>query len=245
MNTALQKKIFRKRSLNHFFRNQLINLRRSSENIWPRFWMRWSGLSSFGRTATYLATWFTPPYKSRVYLAYYHPQGYIAPSATIHHNNLQLGEHVFLGERVIIYQTDEGSVKLGKEVQLYSDITIETGADGQVIIGDETHIQPRCQLSAYQGSVQIGCRVEIAPNCAFYPYNHGTKLGNPIRTQPLESRGGIIIGDDAWLGFGVVVLDGVQIGKGAVIGAGSVVTSDIPEDAIAIGSPARVVKMRS
>jgi acetyltransferase-like isoleucine patch superfamily enzyme len=60
----------------------------------------------------------------------------------------------------------------------------------------------------------------------------------------LQTKGDIVIEDDAWLGVGVVVLDGVRIGKGAVIGAGSVVTRDIPDNAIAVGVPASVVKMR-
>ena len=60
----------------------------------------------------------------------------------------------------------------------------------------------------------------------------------------MQTKGGIVIGDDAWLGVGVIVLDGVKIGKGAVVGAGSVVTRDIPDGAIATGVPARVVKMR-
>jgi acetyltransferase-like isoleucine patch superfamily enzyme len=85
----------------------------------------------------------------------------------------------------------------------------------------------------------------IAPNCAFYPYDHGILPGKPIREQPLETKGDIIVGDEAWLAFGVIVLSGVKIGSGAVIGAGSVVTSDIPDGAIAVGAPARVVKMRS
>ncbi len=66
-----------------------------------------------------------------------------------------------------------------------------------------------------------------------------------IRKQPLQSKGPIIIEDDAWLGFGAIVLSGVHIGKGAVIGAGAVVTHDVPEGAVAVGSPARVVKMRN
>ena len=100
-------------------------------------------------------------------------------------------------------------------------------------------------MSAYKGSVHIGCDVQIAPSCAFYPYDHGILPGELIRRQPLQTHGGITIDDDAWLGVGVIVLDGVRIGKGAVIGAGSVVTRDIPDGAIAVGVPAKVLKGRS
>ena len=62
--------------------------------------------------------------------------------------------------------------------------------------------------------------------------------------QALHSKGAIRISDGAWLGAGVIVLSGVTIGKGAVIGAGAVVTHDIPDRAVAVGVPARVVKMR-
>ena len=69
--------------------------------------------------------------------------------------------------------------------------------------------------------------------------------GEIIKRQPLTTRGGIKIGDDAWLGVGVIVLDGVSIGSGAVIGAGSVVTADVPDNAIAVGNPARVISSRA
>ncbi len=62
--------------------------------------------------------------------------------------------------------------------------------------------------------------------------------------QPIETKGGIVIADNVWLGFGVIVLDGVRIGNGAVIGAGAVVNHDIPDNAIAVGVPARIIKMR-
>ncbi len=65
-----------------------------------------------------------------------------------------------------------------------------------------------------------------------------------MRQQALMSKGGIHIEDDVWLGYGVIVLDGVHIGKGAVIGAGSVVKQDVPAGAIAAGVPARVIKTR-
>ena len=84
----------------------------------------------------------------------------------------------------------------------------------------------------------------MAPNCSFYPYNHGMAAGLPIRKQPLQSKGGIIIEDDAWLSVGVIVLDGVRIGSGAVVGAGAVVTKDLPPESISSGVPARVIRMR-
>jgi acetyltransferase-like isoleucine patch superfamily enzyme len=158
---------------------------------------------------------------------------------------LKIGNNSFIGDRVTIFQANGGSIKLGKEVQLYSDIILETGDGGCINIGAGTHIQPRCSLSAYKGSINIGCRVEIAPNCGFYPYDHGFDPEIRIRNQPLQTKGGIIVEDDSWLGFGVIVLDGVRIGEGAVVGAGSVVTKDIPDGAIATGVPARVIKMRT
>ncbi len=66
-----------------------------------------------------------------------------------------------------------------------------------------------------------------------------------MKQQPLFTRGGIFIEDDVWLGYGVVVLDGVHIGKGSVIGAGSVVNRDIPAGVIADGVPVKVIKERS
>ncbi|MDY7077381.1 MAG: DapH/DapD/GlmU-related protein [Chloroflexota bacterium] len=213
---------------------------------WTRFWMRYAGLDRFGRVATRLATWFAPPHKARVFLSYMNPRGYIAPSVTIYHSDLQLGTNVFVDERVVIFQRKGGgSIKLGEHVCIYRDTIIETGYGGSLTIGAETSIHPRCQINAYQVPVQIGSDVMIAPNCALYPYDHGVAPDRPIIAQPLVSKGSIVIGDGAWLGVGVIVLGGVRIGEGAVIGAGSVVTQDVPDGAIAVGVPARVVKMRS
>ena len=207
--------------------------------------MRRSSLSRPGRMALWLATLFIPPYKGRVPLARLSPAGYVSLQASIDHNDLRLGRYCFVGDRVQFYRTGSGGyVELQDRVALYSDIIIETMDGGNVILGEETHIQARCQLVAGKSSIIIGKRVEIAPNCGFYPFNHGFAAGTRIREQPLISKGDIVIGDDVWLGFGVVVLDGVRIGKGALIGAGAGGTRDIPDNAIATGVPARVVGVR-
>jgi acetyltransferase-like isoleucine patch superfamily enzyme len=214
--------------------------------MWIRFWMRFSGYKGMGRQATRLAVIFVPPYKSRCKLAKLNQKGFFSPSAQINHSGLELGNNIFIGDGVAIYQAyDGGRVELADCVQLHRDCIIETGFGGDLRIGMRTSIQPCCQFSAYIGSIRIGDYVQIAPNCTFYPYNHGIQLESAIYQQPLKSKGNIIIEDDTWLGVGVTVLEDVHIGKGAVIGAGSVVTKNIPEYCIAVGNPAKVIGERS
>lgn len=214
--------------------------------IWVNFWLARSGWGFFGRIAARLAACGYPPYKGRLALARIQPKGYIAATAEISHTRLTLGKNVFIGDGVIIHQHEEGGpVELGDRVILFDEIIVETMEGGGLRIGADTAIQPRCHFTTAVAPIRIGNGVQIAPQCAFYSYDHGIVPGELIRNQPLQSKGPIIIEDDAWLGFGVIVLAGVRIGKGAVIGAGSVVTHDVPDGAVAVGAPAVVVRMRS
>jgi len=214
--------------------------------LWERFWMSFAGTNRSGRFAARLASVFAPPYMARRYLAQLGPNSFIDPQAVLHHRDLDMGRQVFIADRVIIYQAaDGGRVTLAANVNILRDCVLETGQGGSISIGKDTYIHPRCQLMAYKGSVGIGEHVAIAPGCAFYAYNHGVRTGELIKRQPLETKGGIHVGNGAWLGFGVIVLDGVSIGDGAIIGAGAVVTQDVPENAIAVGNPARVVSHRT
>jgi len=213
---------------------------------WSRFWMRFAAPKGFGRVATRLATWRVPPQKGRVMLAAMNRKGYISAQAKIHHNQFKSGKNLFIDDGVEIFQSKEGGlVELGDRVRIYRDTIIETGLGGKLIIGDHSSIHPRCQINAYAETISIGSEVMIAANCALYPYDHGIAPNIPISEQPLHSKGSIIIENGAWLGFGVIVLSGVRIGEGAVIGAGSVVTEDVPDGGVAVGVPARLVKMRS
>ena len=150
-----------------------------------------------------------------------------------------------MAEKIGLPESDCHVIEIAAPMHDIGKISAQAGEGGEVAIGDETHIQPRCQISAYKGHVRIGMRVEIGPSCAFYPYNHALDPGIPIRRQPLQSKGGILVGDDVWLGYGVILLDGAEIGDGAAIGAGSVVTGRIPANAIAAGVPARVLRYRA
>ena len=207
--------------------------------------MLWAGHGRAGRLAMRLAAWGAPPHRARNYLARLNPSGFIAPTAVLHHPRIRFGRHVFLGDRVVLYQSGgDGEIDLGDRVHVYADACLETSEGARLIVGAETAVHMRCQLMAHKGSIRIGRGVALAAGCALYPYDHGIEPGVPIRRQPIESKGDIVIGDEAWLGTGVIVLAGVTIGEGAVVGAGSVVTRDVPPFAIAVGSPARVVKLR-
>jgi maltose O-acetyltransferase len=88
--------------------------------------------------------------------------------------------------------------------------------------------------------VTFGNYVFIGPNCSFYTASH--PLDVKQRNQGLESAHPITVGDNVWFGGNVVVLPGVTIGNNSVIGAGSVVTKDIPDNVVAVGNPCRIIK---
>ena len=214
-------------------------------SLWPRFWLQFSGLGPIGRLVTRLAIIGAPPHSARKYLAGLTAQGFISPDADVYHADVTVGSHVFVDDRALIFQGDGGGrVELGDRVSLYRDVILQTGLGGSITIGARTGVHPGCQIMALVAPISIGCGVGIGAGSALYSYDHGMTPEQDIFEQALQSKGPIKIGDGAWLGTRVIVLSGVTIGKGAVIGAGSVVTHDIPERAIAMGTPARVVKMR-
>lgn len=88
--------------------------------------------------------------------------------------------------------------------------------------------------------VKFGDNVFIAPNCGFYTVGH--PLDYKTRNTGMEYAKPIEVGDNVWIGGNVTVLPGVKIGNNSVIGAGSVVTKDIPANVVAVGNPCKPVK---
>lgn len=219
---------------------------RRLRQAWARFWAERSGTGLSGRIAGRLAAWHVPPYKGRLWLAAISERGYVAPDAVIHHAALRRGRHVLVGSRAVIFQWDGGGpIELGDDVQVLDGAFLETGQHGSIRVGAGSRIHRGAHLIAYKQPIVIGGDVGIAQNCAIYSYNHGIAPDRPISSQPLESKGPVIIEDHVWLGVGAIILDGVRIGTGAVIGAGAVVAQDVPPGGIAVGVPARVVGMRT
>jgi len=210
---------------------------------WAKAWMTFAGRGRLGRLAMWIASWGQPPMCGRVALSRARRgRFYIARSAELSHAALTLAPRVFIDDRVLIYQGEGGGeVELAQGVHLHRECILQTHQGGRIIIGEHAHLQCRCFISAAIGHVRIGAHVEIAPYCCFYSYNHCTTPGELIQQLPLHTRGGVTIGDGAWLGVGVTVLDGVTIGAGAVVAAGAVVTRDVPDHAIVAGVPAKVI----
>ena len=80
----------------------------------------------------------------------------------------------------------------------------------------------------------------FAPNCSFYTAGHPLEV--ELRNKGLEYAKPIKVGNNVWIGGNVIVLPGVTIGNNTIIGAGSVVTKNIPSNVVAVGNPCRVIK---
>ena len=91
-----------------------------------------------------------------------------------------------------------------------------------------------------EARVVFGDNVFIGPNCGFYTAGH--PIDSIERNKGLEFARPIIVGNNVWIGANVTVVPGVTIGDNCVIGAGSVVTKDIPDNTVAVGNPCKVIK---
>ena len=124
------------------------------------------------------------------------------------------------------------------------DVNIEKGAviTSTMEIGDRSGVGINAKI---HGKVIIGNDVMMGPDCIIYTKNHAFSNTNiPMNKQGFSEEKPVFIGDDVWIGGRVIILPGVHVGNGAIIGAGAVVTKDVPEYAIVGGNPAKVIKYR-
>ena len=115
--------------------------------------------------------------------------------------------------------------------------------EGEVVIGAKTVLGQECTISAYQ-HVSIGRECIVADRVMLIDFDHGmVEVERPVRLQGIYKRD-VRVGHNVWLGYGACVLRGVTVGDNAVVGTNAVVTKDLPDNAVAAGVPARVVRMR-
>ena len=145
----------------------------------------------------------------------------------------------------------EDSVR-GSKIVIEDGVAIDSfakikpaGGDGDVVIGRDCTINSGVVIYTGNG-VEMGANVAIGANTTIAPTNHEYRSGDTlIRDQRfMPSRGGIVIEDDVWIGCNVVLLDGAHLGKGCVVGAGSLVRTKLEPYSINVGTPTRVIGYR-
>ena len=160
---------------------------------------------------------------------------------TLRFMGVQIGRRAHIRSNVII-ELSGGTVRLDDHVFFDYGVIIRCHG-GELVVGHHTFINAHTMVIG-GGNVYIGANTAIAPYCIIVASNHVfSDLKTNTYDQGLVTHG-ITIGDNVWIGAGSRILDGVTIGNGAVIGAGSVVTNDIPPNAVAMGIPAKVTRIR-
>lgn len=162
-------------------------------------------------------------------------------------SKLVLGKNFSIGDYSYLNCYSKYGVRIGNNVTIrefaWLQLTSRLDNPGEsIVIGDDTYIGPRCSLGA-GAPLRIGKRCQIGGGVSFIAENHNFLGEGEIFGKGVTKKG-IEVGDDCWIGNNVVILDGVKIGSSSVIGAGSVVTKNVPDNCVAYGIPARVVRNR-
>lgn len=157
--------------------------------------------------------------------------------------NCRIGYGCSISNGVIMATNSGGSITIGDGTEVLKGVVIMTYG-GMISIGRWCSINPYAVIYGH-GGVCIGDNVLIAAHCVIIPSNHKYSDPNKLIRLQGESKKGIIIEDDVWLGAGSVILDGVKIGRGSVVAAGSVVRMDVPPYSVVAGVPAKVIKSRA
>ncbi len=157
-----------------------------------------------------------------------------------------LGVHMPLSDGRMSFGSKKVRAFCGKLIlkECGKNVNIEKGAQfsSEVSLGDNSGIGVDSTIASY---VTIGNNVMMGPECMIYTQNHAySDLDVPMCQQGYSEARPVVIDDDVWIGSRVIILPGVHIGRGSIIGAGSVVTKNVEEYTIVGGNPAHLLKRR-
>jgi acetyltransferase-like isoleucine patch superfamily enzyme len=148
----------------------------------------------------------------------------------------------FLGKGLELKIEPRGEIRFGRFTWIGDGTKIRCH-EGAVEIGEKTVMGQECTISAYQ-HVRIGNECVIADRAMFIDFDHGiVEVERPIRLQGIYKRD-VEVGNNVWIGYGACILRGVSVGDNSVVGTNSVVTKDVPANAVVGGIPARIIRMR-
>lgn len=156
--------------------------------------------------------------------------------------NISLGSQVIIDDYAAIdVRGDNGKIEIADFTSIgrFSTVAAKGGA---INLGQGTNIGSYCRI-ATQSKITFGQSVLVAAYCYIGPGNHQEgDESTPLIAREMEIKGGVEIGDHAWIGAHSTILDGVRIGKRAIVGAHSLVREDVPDGAVVAGVPARIIK---
>lgn len=143
----------------------------------------------------------------------------------------------------IFFQSHKGHIAVGSDVRFGRRTRLDAGYGGRIYIRRDVLVDDNCFITA-QNSIEIGSHVQISGYCFITDFNHNfTSRKIPINSQGCTAKP-VVIADDVWIGAHSIILPGVRIGKGAIIGAGSVVTKSVKPYTIVAGNPAKEINKR-
>ena len=149
---------------------------------------------------------------------------------------------VFFGRDLQLQVGKRGTLRFGRFTWIGDGTKIRCH-EGIVEIGAKTVMGQECTISAYQ-HVRIGEQCVIADRAMFIDFDHSVvDVELPIRRQGIYKRD-VEVGSNCWIGYGACILRGVRVGDNAIVGTNSVVTRDVPANAVVGGVPAKVIRMR-
>jgi acetyltransferase-like isoleucine patch superfamily enzyme len=161
---------------------------------------------------------------------------------------IKSGNNLIIEDNVIINALGEKGIILGNNVTIAKNSILQcTGVISRkgigIKIGNNSAIGANSYLGG-QGGIEIGDDVIMGPNVNIFSENHNYKDSIIMIRKQGETRKGVKINNNCWIGAGTIILDGVEIGEGCVVAAGSVVTKSIPPNSVVAGVPARIIKNR-
>jgi acetyltransferase-like isoleucine patch superfamily enzyme len=152
-----------------------------------------------------------------------------------------------IGKYTII-QTDKTScIQLNDHIAIHNYVSVLAEDHASIVFGKRIFIGDYTSIRANRAQIKIGSNTMLSQGVQLISTNHAYMNRHKlIHEQDIdEQKKGIEIGEDCWLGAGVIVLPGVVIGRGVVVGANAVVTKNIPDYAVVAGNPATIIKYRA